>query len=199
MQLINIMPRKSLQSRIKQRRKLEKPMHDESDRTMDTSSYGDNKRVHFGESSMVSVHPKTTFLVDRQDLWYDKEELNSQFIRDLKHHLNEHVRGGNSTSDKSTTGRGLEFHFAQNQRRKDQAAAYVRAIVEKSEVLRPRRSKYSLPLTKKSLQMTGCEEEIQDYASQLTWMTRDLALGMAAQDEAEARAVYEEEAQGLRQ
>ena len=204
------MPGKILISKMKRRRKLQKANKDASDRSNGTETSEIEKRVHFGESSVVSVDPPTASLVGPQDLWYNREELKAQFVEGLELHLREQIQQANAADgsapeycslDKSTGGtssRGLEFHCTHNHRRKQQAESYVRAIVEYSWHMRkPQKARQSFLRKKKQQQKqqslaSAWAEDIYDYASQLTWMTRDVALGVAAEDEAEARAVYEE-------
>ncbi|CAB9521634.1 expressed unknown protein [Seminavis robusta] len=143
------------------------------------------KRVRFGRSVAYSRQLdqlEAQESISKQELWYNKDELHSQFFRDLEQH-----DGANS--------RGLEYEC--NQRRKLQAEAYVRAVVEKSDELRKsgghlRKSVLSKKTKIRPTVAHSLAETIHDYASQLTWMTRDLALGVASMDEAEARSIYEE-------
>lgn len=186
--------------------------HTESTATSD-------KRVRFSGRDSVTVYdePKRPQHnsepdIDTRSLWYNKKELNEQFLKDLESQLQEQIRrtqsvSSNSDSDSSsdkTSGRGLEIHMLHNQRRREKAGAYVRHIVEKSyeirkEALRQRklpklgsRKQHSASLRHPAT-MHRFADEIGEYASQYTWMSRDLAIGVAAEDEAQARAVYQED------
>ena len=64
----------------------------------------------------------------------------------------------------------LEFQFAHNQYRMDQAAVHARAIVDKSRELRKAHQRPSLlRYRKRTTKANAWAEQIQEYASQLTW------------------------------
>lgn len=214
--------RKEVATSIKtHRRQRQQPKPQQQEHTDNTCA--SDKRVRFGRDSVAVFElPKTSqpqhdeqpTIIDKTSLWYNKKELNEQFLKDLESQLQDQISRAQSdyqytdyyTSDNSngtTSSRGLEFHFAHNQRRQDRAAAYVKHIVEKSyEIRKTALRQRHLPTTKlgrhihkKRLigrQGQGLADEIGEYAAQYTWMTRDLALGVAAEDEAEARAIYQE-------
>ena len=85
--------------------------------------------------------------------------------------------------------RGLEFHLPQNLHKTQQSARYVRAVVEKSFHLRQHSE--NVPMfrrryhhKKRNLHYHNLvSEQLRQYASPLTHMARDHALGVAARDE----------------
>ena len=149
----------------------------------------ERRRVRFGRDS-VAVYEMPAKTDTKEQLWYNKSQLHTQFLQDLEASLLEQVRRVQCASvnaeysfHNDSETRGLELHLIHNQRRKEKAEAYVKHIVEKS---------YEMRKEKRRRSAQQHAEQIQEYCSQLTWMARDLALGVAAADEREARSIYGE-------
>jgi hypothetical protein len=132
----------------------------------------------------------TTPEEEKQRRWYSKEELNAMFLKDLEEHLRDQVATGSNKTD----GRGLEVHFAHNQRRKDQAERWFKDIVEQSYAIRKAASSYSPMKARRQTNADVWAEDLAAYlnATQYTIMSRDWALAQAAQDEAEAKSIYQD-------
>jgi hypothetical protein len=164
--------------------------------------------VRFNKRDSIHEVPKMTASdMDEPSIWYNKKELNEQFLKDLDAHLR--VRKAqaddNSNSFKATnSSRGLEF--VENERRREKAEAYVKHIVQKSFELRQKEKpcevrkagllqhgrKKKRDGSKHPAALQHYAQEIGEYAQQYTWMTTEMAIGVAAMDEAEARAIYQE-------
>lgn len=210
--------------------KLHKSLSPSCEEEHTASRSSSEKRVRFGRDSVAvyelppvnttEVQQEEEAPISKEQLWYNKAELNAQFLKDLEVHLQEQVRksqheqqttdwDGRDSSNDATSSRGLEFHFAHNQRRKEKAEAYVRAIVDKSYAVRKeclgKSTRHASSLNRrveglrrrmniknKAAAYHHCADQIHEYCTQFTWMPRDLAIGVAAEDEAEARAVYQE-------
>lgn len=186
--------------------------HQQEQEHTESTSTGGDRRVRFSGRDSVKVFERApqqcSSEMGKKHLWYNKKELNEQFLHDLESHLVEQIRRAQANSDSTedpNNGRGLELHLQQNQRRREKAEAYVKHIVEKScdirkEGLRQRKlptlGRHKTTRVGSSRHPAALQrfaDEIGEYASQYTLMSRDLALGVAVEDEAQARAIYQEE------
>jgi hypothetical protein len=165
-----------------------------------SSSITVKRKVQFGCETTMMVHavhyfdptdPHCMTAEEEQQIrWYSKKELHAMFLKDLEEHLRDQVAPGTNKTD----GRGLEIHFADHQRRKDQAERWFKAIVEQSYAIRKAASSYSPMKAQRQAYADVWAEDLAEYLNdtQYTTMSRDWALAQAAQDEAEARAIHEE-------
>lgn len=193
--LKNLNPGKVLSKMRKMRRKRKDIASSES-----TSS--SMRKVHF--NCDITMIAQAVHCIDRtdphcmtpeeqqQERYYNKKELNAMFLKDLEEHLRDQVATGTNKTD----GRGLEMHFAHNQRRKDQAERCFKAVVDKSHAIRTATSSSYSPMMKarRKAYADVWAEDLAEYVhgTEYTVMSRDWALAQAAIDEAEAKAICKE-------